>query len=56
MIAFVSTAYVPTFFRGTVFCSVREGHKHLHLRSNLTRQSAKPPARFLAFCAGLMID
>ena len=38
------------------FCSFREGHKHSLLRGNLTRQSEKPPARLIAFLAGLLID
>ena len=59
MIAFVSTTHVPMFFgatESTVFVVSAKDTNYLLLRGNHTRQSAKPPARLMAFIAGLLID
>ena len=48
------SSYVFRCHRKHGFCSFREGHKHLLLQSKLTRQSAKPPPRLIAFIAGTL--
>ena len=55
----VCTVCIPSFSdatESTAFGASAKGHKHLLLQGKVTRQSAKPPARPMAFIAGLLID